>query len=126
MHGVAERIEDRRDVEVDPRVVVPDVGHRQGDVLGERTRPIDADARGLGAQMAPARHAVAAPSAHDVPLAADPVTRPLAPAFFIEGTYKGRPATILVTTSASQPDRVDLWVFPRDDCSQVLATEQVR
>ena len=58
--------------------------------------------------------------------AADPATRPLAPAFFIEGTYKGRPATILVTTSTSQPDRVDLWVFPRDDCSQVLATEQVR
>jgi hypothetical protein len=58
--------------------------------------------------------------------AADPATRPLAPAFFIEGTYKGRPATILVTTSTSQPDRVDLWVFPRDDCSQVLATEPVR
>jgi hypothetical protein len=58
--------------------------------------------------------------------AADPATRPLAPAFFIEGTYKGRPATILVTTSTSQPDRVDLWVFPRDDCSQVLATKQVR
>ena len=58
--------------------------------------------------------------------AADPATRPLAPAFSIEGTYKGRPATILVTTSTSQPDRVDLWVFPRDDCSQVLATEQVR
>ena len=58
--------------------------------------------------------------------AADPATRPLADAFFIEGTYKGRPATILVTTSTSQPDRVDLWVFPRDDCSQVLSSEQVR
>jgi anti-sigma factor RsiW len=58
---------------------------------------------------------------------ADPAIRPLAPAFFIEGTYKGRDATILVTTSTPQPDRVDLWVFPRDDCgSPPLATEQVR
>jgi hypothetical protein len=58
---------------------------------------------------------------------ADPATRPLAPAFFIEGTYKGRDATILVTTSTPQPDRVDLWVFPRDNCgSPPLATEQVR
>ena len=58
--------------------------------------------------------------------AANPATRPLAAAFFIEGTYKGRPATILVTTSTSQPDRVDLWVFPRNNCTRVLATEQVR
>ena len=59
--------------------------------------------------------------------AADPATRPLAPAFFIEGTYKGRDATILVTTSTPQPGRVDLWVFPRDDCgSPPLATERVR
>ncbi|HSO55044.1 MAG TPA: zf-HC2 domain-containing protein [Actinomycetes bacterium] len=58
---------------------------------------------------------------------ADPATRPLAPAFFIEGTYKGREATILVTTSTPQPDRVDLWVFPRDTCgSPPLDTEQVR
>jgi hypothetical protein len=59
--------------------------------------------------------------------AADPATRPLVPAFFIEGTYKGRDATILVTTSAPRPDRVDLWVFPRDRCtSPVLATDRVR
>ena len=58
---------------------------------------------------------------------ADPATRPLAPAFFIEGTYKGRDATILVTTSTPQPNRVDLWVFPRDNCaSPPLAHEQVR
>jgi hypothetical protein len=58
--------------------------------------------------------------------AANAAIRPLAPAFFIEGTYKGRPATILVTTSTSQPDRVDLWVFPRNNCSSVLDTERVR
>ena len=33
---VAERVEDRGDVLVDARPVVPDVGHRQDDVLGER------------------------------------------------------------------------------------------
>ena len=58
---------------------------------------------------------------------ADPATRPLVPAFFIEGKYKGRDATILVTASTPQPDRVDLWVFPRGDCgSAPLASEQVR
>ncbi len=59
--------------------------------------------------------------------AADPATRPLVPAFFIEGTYRGREATILVTTSTPQPNRVDLWAFPRNSCtSPLLATERVR
>jgi Putative zinc-finger len=59
--------------------------------------------------------------------AANTATRPLSPAFFIEGTYKGREATILVTTSTTQPGRVDLWVFPRNSCTAPpLATKQVR
>jgi hypothetical protein len=59
--------------------------------------------------------------------AADPATRPLVPAFYVEGTYKGRQATVLVTTSGGQPDRADLWVFPRGDCSTApLATERIR
>ena len=58
---------------------------------------------------------------------ADPTTHPLVPAFFVEGTYQGRAATALVTTSTGQPGRVDLWVFPRGDCSTPpLATERVR
>jgi anti-sigma factor RsiW len=58
---------------------------------------------------------------------ADPATRPLVPAFYVEGTYQGREATILVTTSAGQPGRVDLWVFPRGNCSAPpLASERVR
>jgi hypothetical protein len=58
---------------------------------------------------------------------ADPATTPLSPAFFVEGTYQGRPATVLVTTSTTQPGRVDLWVFPRADCTAPpLATERVR
>jgi hypothetical protein len=76
-------------------------------------------------------HAPAAPKLQSclpaASAAADPATLPLAPAFFIEGTYKGRDATILVTTSTPQPDRVDLWVFPRNRCtSPILATERVR
>jgi Putative zinc-finger len=59
--------------------------------------------------------------------AAGPATLPLTPAFYVEGTYRGRPATILVTTSGGQPGRVDLWAFPRDDCSSPpLASERVR
>jgi anti-sigma factor RsiW len=59
--------------------------------------------------------------------AAAPALRPLTPAFFVEGTYKGRPATVLVTTSTAQPGRADLWIFPRNDCSAApLATKRLR
>jgi anti-sigma factor RsiW len=59
--------------------------------------------------------------------AADPTVTPLTPAFFVEGTYQGRPVTVLVTTSSAQPGRVDLWVFPRANCTAPpLATERVR
>jgi hypothetical protein len=58
--------------------------------------------------------------------AAAPATRPLTPAFYVEGTYEGRPATVLVTTSRGEPGRVDLWVFPRGDCSAApLHTDRV-
>ena len=73
VHGVAEGIEDRGDVEVDARRVLPDVRHRQRDVLGERARAVDADALGVGAEVPAPGHAVAAAAAHEVPLAADDV-----------------------------------------------------
>ncbi len=68
--GVAERIENRGYVFVDRLRVHPHVGHRQGEVLGESSRAIDADALREGAKMAAAGEAVATPPAHDVPLAA--------------------------------------------------------
>jgi hypothetical protein len=43
--------------------------------------------------------------------------RPLVAAFLVEGSYQGRPATVLVTTVAGDPGRADMWVFPRGDCS---------
>jgi putative zinc finger protein len=53
--------------------------------------------------------------------------QPLVPAFFVEGLYRGRQATVLVTTSPSEQGRTDLWVFPRGNCSvPPLATERVR
>jgi hypothetical protein len=59
--------------------------------------------------------------------AAQPATRPLAPAFVLEGRYRGREATVLVTASTGEPGRVDLWVFPRGSCSgPPLATQRVR
>ena len=69
--GVAERVEDRGDLLVDARPVVPDVGHRQGDVLGERAVAPDAEPDRVGAQVPAAGQAVAAPAADDVALAAD-------------------------------------------------------
>ena len=62
-----------------------------------------------------------------LPAATAAADRPLRPAFFIQGAYRGREATILVTTSTGEPGRVDLWVFPRDNCSsRPLDTKQVR
>jgi hypothetical protein len=79
------------------------------------------------AQTPPAGAASLQPCLPAATAAAKPATRPLRPAFFIQGTYRGREATILVTTSTGEPGRVDLWVFPRDNCSSPpLATDQVR
>ena len=55
--------------------VMPDVGHRQGDVLGERARAVHADALGVLAEVPAAGQAVAAAAADHVPLAADDVAR---------------------------------------------------
>jgi hypothetical protein len=86
-----------------------------------------ADAGGQSAEAPPADAPQLQSCLPAATAAADPATRPLAPAFFIEGAYQGRAATILVTTSTPQPNRVDLWVFPRDSCtSPLVATERVR
>ena len=71
MHRVAERIEDGGHVEIDGRIVVPDIGHRQRDVLGESAGAIDADAACVLAQMASPRQAIATQAAHHMALAAD-------------------------------------------------------
>ena len=70
---VAERVEDRGDLLVDAGPVVPDVRHRQHDVLGEGAVAPDAEPDRVGAQVAPPGQAVAAPAADDVALAADEV-----------------------------------------------------
>ena len=73
VHGIAEGVEDRGDVEVDLVGVPPGVHRGQGDVLGEGAVALDADADGVGAQVPAAGQAVAAPAADDVALAADEV-----------------------------------------------------
>ena len=71
MHCVAQRIEDRRDVAIDGRVVVPDIGHWQRDVLGKRAGPIDSDTDGMGTQMASSRQAVSAAATDNMSFSAD-------------------------------------------------------
>ena len=61
------------DVAGDSRFVVPDVGDRQGQVLGEGSRPVDAHAVGIHAEVAAAGQAVAALAADQVPFAADDI-----------------------------------------------------
>ncbi len=73
VNGVSQRIEDRRHVERNGRVEMPDVGHRQREVFGESAGPIHAHADRFLAEMPPAGKAVAAASANHVPFAADNV-----------------------------------------------------
>ena len=73
VHCVSERIEDRRNVLVYPRPVVPDVRHRQRYVLGERAGPLYPEPDGVRTQVPAPCHAVPAATADDVPLAADEV-----------------------------------------------------
>jgi hypothetical protein len=95
----------------------PTTARDQGD--GQRSSGNPPSARSSVARLQACLPAAAA--------VADPATRPLVPAFFVEGTYQGRAATVLVTTSSGQPGRVDLWVFPRGSCTGApLATERVR
>jgi hypothetical protein len=45
-------------------------------------------------------------------------TQGLRPAFFVHPTtYKGRPATVLVTVRPGAPSQADLWAFPRGNCA---------
>jgi hypothetical protein len=85
---------------------------------------------GTAAPPAPAAPSTAAPSttAPQPCLAAATARagRPLVAAFLVEGSYQGRPATVLVTTAAGDPGRADMWVFPRGDCSGApLDTERL-
>ncbi len=73
--GIAQRIEDRGDLVADAPPVVPDVGHRQRDVLRERAGTLHAEPDRVGAEVAPPGHAVPAAPADDVTLAAHPVAR---------------------------------------------------
>ena len=52
-------------------IEMPDVGHRQREIFGERAGPVHADADRFLAEMPPAGQAVAASSADHVPFAAD-------------------------------------------------------
>jgi hypothetical protein len=73
MHRISERVEDRRDLLVDPQPVMPDVRHRQRYVLRECAWALHAEPDRMCAEMAPARHAVSTAPADDMPLTADEV-----------------------------------------------------
>jgi Putative zinc-finger len=130
----AAEVEARLDADRRAKAALDAAGGRSA-AADQPAPPADSLSREFGQQeaapsSAPAPQADTALLASCLPAAAgvaDPAARPLTPAFFVEGTYQGRDATILVTTSASPPNRVDLWVFPRNNCSAPpLATERVR
>ena len=74
VHGVAEGVEDRGDLEWHVMGVPPGVLRGDGDVLGEGAVALHPDADGVGAQVSSPGEAVAATPADHVPLTADQVT----------------------------------------------------
>jgi hypothetical protein len=92
-------------------------GHKSLAQAGDRPAP----------STAAARSATALEQACLAAAVAKAGGRPLVPAFMAEGTYRGRSATALVTAGAGQPGPVELWVFPRGDCSgPPLASQRIR
>ncbi|MCY1356045.1 hypothetical protein D9M69_424840 [compost metagenome] len=73
VHGIAERVEDRRDLVGHVVRDRHDVIFRQADELAEGTRAVDADAERVAAQMPAAGAAVAAFAADDMALARHPL-----------------------------------------------------
>ena len=71
MDRIAERVEDRGDVEVDLGEVGPQVARRHDDELGEGSVALHPDAYGVGAQHPASGQTVAALAARDVALGAD-------------------------------------------------------
>jgi len=63
------------DVEVHARGHLPDIAGRDGNVVGERAVAVDADADGVGTEMAAAGETVAAVAADDVAFAGDDLAR---------------------------------------------------
>src|SRR5699024_9677938 len=74
VHGIAQRVEDRSEVGVDPVVVDPGIGRGDDDVVGEGAVPVHPDADRVDAQVPAACPAVATGAAHEVPLTGDAVT----------------------------------------------------
>ena len=75
MHRIAERIEDRRHIAVDIGGVVPDIRHRQGEILRKGARPVHAHALRRLAEVAAAGETVAAATADDMPFPRHDVAR---------------------------------------------------
>lgn len=75
MDGVPKWVEDRRNIQRDTVMMAPDIGHRQRNVFGERTRPVDPDSVRMGAQVAASGQTVTATSAHHVTLTAHQIAR---------------------------------------------------
>ena len=73
VNRISEGIENRGDFARDGARVLPDVHHRQDDVLGERARAVHSHALRVRAQVAPPRETIAAAPADHVPFPADQI-----------------------------------------------------
>ncbi len=72
MDGVAEGIENRGDIQIDSRLVPPQISDGHGDVIGKSAGAIHAHAQDMRAQMPPPRQTITAASANHVSFAARP------------------------------------------------------
>jgi hypothetical protein len=71
MNSVSERIEDRRHVAVDRCIMMPDIGHGQRQILGERTWPVHSDPFCVSTQVSATGQTVTASPADHMSFAAN-------------------------------------------------------
>jgi hypothetical protein len=71
VNGVAERVENRRDFEIDAGIVLPDISHRERNVFGEAAVGIDSDAFRIGTSVTTSSHTIPAATANQMTFAAD-------------------------------------------------------
>ena len=71
MNSVPERVKNCGDLQRHFRIVLPDIAHRQDDVLGKCSGAVDSYALRMRTEMTSACQAIAAASAYDVSFTAD-------------------------------------------------------
>ena len=72
---ITERVEDRRDFQIDVRLVLPDISYRNGNQLGKSAIGVYTDSPCICTKRTAAGHAITTSATDQMPLGADDIAR---------------------------------------------------